>query len=52
MQMQADRLEKELRLLMAQEDRLQRRYDRFRALGNPLAPPAEGGNPLAPGAVL
>ena len=48
----ADRLEKELRLLMAQEDRLQRRYDRFRALGNPLAPPAEGGNPLAPGAVL
>lgn len=48
----ADRLEKELRLLLAQEDRLQRRYDRFRALGNPLAPPAEGGNPLAPGAVL
>ena len=48
----ADRLEKELRLLMAKEDRLQRRYDRFRALGNPLAPPAEGGNPLAPGAVL
>ena len=48
----ADRIEKELRLLMAQEDRLQRRYDRFRALGNPLAPPAEGGNPLAPGAVL
>lgn len=48
----ADRLEKELRLLLAQEDRLQRRYDRFRALGNPLAPPAAGGNPLAPGAVL
>lgn len=48
----ADRLEKELRLLLAQEDRLQRRYDRFRALGNPLAPPAEGGNPLAPRAVL
>ena len=48
----ADRLEKELRLLLAQEDRLQRRYDRFRALGNPLTPPAEGGNPLAPGAVL
>ncbi len=48
----ADRLEKELRLLLAQEDRLQRRYDRFRALGNPLAPPAEGGNPLAPGAVF
>lgn len=48
----ADRIEKELQVLMHQEDLLERRYARFRALGNPLAPPAEGGNPLAPGAVL
>ncbi|WP_454940736.1 acetyl-CoA carboxylase carboxyltransferase subunit alpha [Evtepia sp.] len=34
----ADRLEKELKVLLAQEDLLQRRYARFRALGTPLAP--------------
>ena len=48
----ADRIEKELQVLMHQEDLLERRYARFRALGNPPAPPAEGGNPPAPGAVL
>ena len=35
----ADRIEKELQVLMHQEDLLERRYARFRALGNPSAPP-------------
>ena len=35
----ADRIEKELQVLMHQEDLLERRYARFRALGNPAAPP-------------
>lgn len=35
----ADRIEKELQVLMRQEDLLERRYARFRALGNPSAPP-------------
>ena len=35
----ADRIEKELQVLMHQEDLLARRYARFRALGNPSAPP-------------
>ena len=35
----ADRIEKELQVLMHQEDLLKRRYARFRALGNPSAPP-------------
>ena len=34
----ADRIEKELQVLMHQEDLLERRYARFRALGNPSAP--------------
>ena len=37
----ADRLEKELRLLLGQPDLLARRYQRFRALGRPSAPAAE-----------
>ena len=37
----ADRLEKELHLLMGQKDLLQRRYQRFRAIGRPAAPAAE-----------
>ena len=35
----ADRIEKELQVLMHQEDLLERRYARFRVLGNPSAPP-------------
>lgn len=35
----ADRIEKELQVLMHQEDLLERRYARFRTLGNPSAPP-------------
>ena len=37
----ADRLEKELHVLMGQKDLLQRRYQRFRAFGRPAAPTAE-----------
>ena len=37
----ADRLEKELRLLLGQPDLLARRYQRFRALGRPSVPAAE-----------
>ena len=39
----ADRLEKELHLLLGQPDLLARRYQRFRALGRPSVPAAEGG---------
>ena len=37
----ADRLEKELHLLLGQPDLLARRYQRFRALGRPSVPAAE-----------
>lgn len=37
----ADRLEKEFHLLMGQKDLLQRRYQRFRAIGRPAVPAAE-----------
>ena len=43
----ADRIEKELQVLMHQEDLLERRYARFRALGNPSAPPQPGTGALA-----
>ena len=37
----ADRLEKELHVLLNEKDLLQRRYQRFRAIGRPAAPMAE-----------
>ncbi len=37
----ADRLEKELHLLLNEKELLQRRYQRFRAIGRPAAPMAE-----------
>ena len=37
----ADRLEKELHLLLNEKDLLQRRYQRFRAIGRPAAPMTE-----------
>ena len=45
----ADRIEKELQVLMHQEDLLERRYARFRALGNPSARPSPTTSTTPPG---